>query len=277
MFQRQNALRTSWLLCASLVVAYGILPVYAQEEQGVPAPTSPPTALAIPQWDPEELARRIPGWLEVWNDPPDPDREAVAVSALFGDPLDGTAFIPPAWLKRRLVAKRLGYASWQAREAAAQGFGTLLVHEPHRLLPILRDALNDPHQAVREEAIIALNNVLIYEYEEKLDAAEKPAERRKWRDHCDEIIDMLIDKGLGDENEEVAQAAVSGLKFVWTDPTSSRLRSLERRIARGTPLPFALDEAKRIRSKWLGEERDADAEPRPSPRPPATTEDPFAG
>jgi hypothetical protein len=50
MFQRQNALRTSWLLCASLVVAYGILPVYAQEEQGVPAPTSPPTALAIPQW-----------------------------------------------------------------------------------------------------------------------------------------------------------------------------------------------------------------------------------
>lgn len=243
------------------------------------------TPLRVPEvkWNPQELKRFILNRLEIWeNPPPDPELEATVVQELFG--YFGYSdffprFDPPAWLNKRLLARRLNYRSWQAREAATIGFGEILRGNPilrdardgsgwrddaELLVPILRDALNDLHPKVRFHAVSQMARLLLG-IEQKLDVVYgqgrfrskvNPAERRKWIDLHDEIIDMIMNKGLVDEDLDVRTESIVALDQ--TDVayvTAADLRSLDRRIARGLPDDLALEFAKELRAKWTRSEK----------------------
>jgi hypothetical protein len=81
---------------------------------------------------------------------------------------------------------------------------------------------------------------------------------------------LIIDKGLGDREYEVAVGCMSSLEFFTAVPSSAALRSLGRRIKRGIPVDVARKFAEDHYAKWTGKETPSRATGRVEPE-----DDPF--
>jgi len=191
-----------------------------------------------------EVRRKVPGWIRDL-DSPDPVLQESAIRMLLGE----TRIAPSRKTVRVLTDRGISYDSWESRTSALDGLGYKLMERPEKLIPLIRDGMNDPHPRVRASAIMNLSLLLTYP---TLELAES---------YREEVLDLLITKGLTDENEEVATAAFNDLEVQHIAPTRAALRALDRVIATKRA-------HKSIRG-YLPETRADWARKLPPPQPPA--------
>jgi hypothetical protein len=131
-----------------------------------------------------------------------------------------------------LIGQRLNYTDAKERNLALGDMGALgdiLTEDMPRLLPIVRDGLNDPNKDVRENALRVLGLALkSYWY-----AARWPETNRAEpvsEDMIDEVYELIIWKGLTDENYSNARKALEMLRREsdFFKPTIRQVRSLNR-------------------------------------------------
>jgi hypothetical protein len=197
--------------------------------------------------------------LEVWRDPRNDDAELQAVSTLFGKPEDKHPVLPPQGIVKLLVARGLDYKHWKSRYTAVGAFPYLLEDDVPRLIAILRDALNDPNWEVRVKAVQSLGDAIASVANgptAKHWSAEKRAKVEKnfkehGQEYLDQMIDLVITKGLTDERRDVADVANETLTFEDVKPNTVRLRALERVIAK-RQVHFRYEDAvSEVRDAWI--------------------------
>ncbi len=202
------------------------------------------------------LAEYIEDCLREVNNPTDGDAEAAAVSGLFGNMLIGK-FEPPDKIKRLLLQRRLRYKHWKARCTAAWNFKYFLEYDVDAMIHIMRDGLNDPHPKVRANSVFSLQHALhlmntngraaIRDW----DAAMKERINMRRGDLVDEILDLIITKGLTDKNSDVVVAAIHVVSSDKIRPTVTRLRALDRVLDRkGIHNASDREIARKVRDKW---------------------------
>lgn len=217
--------------------------------------------------DPAKVAKAIPVWLKDWENPRSADAELTALAALFGnapgslvfaDPpanVVGT-FDPPARIKKLLLLRRLNYRYANSRRAAVHEFQHLLVDDVEMLISIAREGLNDTHRDVRDESVLMLQNtLLLFVYKgsvrKKWNAATKARMMKQRNELTDVIVDLLVTKGLTDDNEAVAHSAYCILlDEIYLTPTLSRLRALDRVMAKRHVHPEYREAVQKLRDKW---------------------------
>jgi len=190
---------------------------------------------------PQPLARKkinriLKKWKKVWKHPRTMDEEVVALQWMLGTPYPQPLFSPPKKIIDLLVERGLEYCSPEARKLALDelSYRLHLDDQIDRLIPLLRDGLNDPDPSVRWQAIQSILRFWTDPtfYEARPDGSLQP---RDFPDEqLEEMVDLLIWKGFFDEEEMVRGAARSifqiegSLEFEGFKPTPGCLRSLER-------------------------------------------------
>jgi hypothetical protein len=185
-------------------------------------------------------------------------------------------------IREVLVKRGLNYESIRTRSHIAGSVDLLLFDRPLEQLPLLRDALNDPHDAVRGAAATRLGEWVEYARGSQNRGRWEPATRKALEPQIivriDEIADLLIWKGLTDE--EIWAAASTALTSI--DASPPRIRSLRRALDAGVIRdPGALRVAREMLAIWdpaFAAKLKAEVKPARDPFafPPAGA-DPFGG
>jgi hypothetical protein len=156
-------------------------------------------------------------------------------------------------VRKALVERGLNYETVRTRSTAANYLDLLLFHRPLDQIPFWRDALNDPYEGVRSIAVGHLGEFLgkARDAQElggwceltRLDSASQTEDR------IDEIVDLLIWKGLTD-TEWAVWTGVGGA-LIGVEPNAKRIRSLKRAIDSGVIRDAgALRDAKEALRGW---------------------------
>jgi hypothetical protein len=231
-------------------------PAAGDKRQAASRATAP---LLTPPATAEERKRVIDYWMKYWLNPTDADAEVCAVSALFGNPPEGvpffvTYFRPPEDIKQLLVKRRLAYRYWESRRVAAYYFQYRLEDDIATLIKIMRDALNDPHWEVRRQGLIslehALERVVNGPYDRDWDEARRAKMLEHTDDYADEILDLVITKGLTDDNREVVDEAWGVLLRDFALPSAARLRSLDRVLTKRAVPSSHRKMVAELRDRW---------------------------
>ncbi len=152
-------------------------------------------------------------------------------------------------VRNALVQRGTNYLSLRPRTRFLDNIDVLMFDQPLEQLSLLRDALNDPHPAVRGMAPAGLRQWI--EDATHPDQSHWPLKARKRlmpiEEQLDEIADLLIWKGLTDA--ENWQASKSVLRDF--DGNQRRIRSLRRALsAEIIRDPNAIREAESILESW---------------------------
>lgn len=199
--------------------------------------------------------------LAVLRNPPNDEAELQAVYVLFGKPDDKQPILPPEKIAKLLVARGLDYKNWKSRYSAVRAFPYFLENDVPRLIVLLRDALNDPKWQVRLEAVCSLiqaMSVVASGPTAKHWTPEKKAQigkdfKEHGQEYLDQMIDLMITKGLTDERRDVADLAHGALMSPFDDvkPNAIRLRALERVIAKRQVNFWCEDAVGELRDAWV--------------------------
>lgn len=243
------------------LIAFGLLTLNcvrqspADEKSLLPTRVPDNTIYVPPPLEEKALAAHIEHWIRDVENPADAHTEAVAVSSLFGQPPILPGFQPPDRVKRFLLQRRLSYRSWEARHDAAHCFQYFLEHDIATLVDLMRDGLNDPHPKVRSQAIFSIEHAINLLTGNVAVAPQWDDVMKDWiekhrDDLLDEIVDLVVSKGLTDEDTDVVDYALITIRSKHIQPTPTRLRSIDRVVGRGL-VPEPYDEyAADVRDEW---------------------------
>lgn len=200
----------------------------------------------------KEVAEAIDVWLKDWHNAPSSEAESSAVAALFGNPPASRffgSFEPPERIKRLLILRQLNYQFWESRRVAAWQFQYMLEDDVGTLIGILRDGLNDPHASVRAQSAMSLGHALEVVGDWQHDKNRKAQWLADGIGFTDQIVDLLITKGLTDSDFDVAHEAY----ILLTDKvpaTRTRLNALERVIDKAHVHKDKRDDIREMHGAW---------------------------
>jgi hypothetical protein len=182
-----------------------------------------------------------------------PTEEHWALLELFGDTHLLRRANLPSKVQEMLIARGLNYSFWESRVTAVNNLAGWFDIDGNipALIAVLGDGLNDPHPGVRKEAADGLSRALDivagghYVPKDEADKARFGQSRQAW---ADAIVDLAITKALTDEDPNVLPHAWQVLADA--KPNLTRLRSLERVLAKKVLSPGEQEQAEEVRAKW---------------------------
>ncbi|MCA9177568.1 MAG: hypothetical protein KDB14_23945 [Planctomycetales bacterium] len=134
----------------------------------------------------------------------------------------------------KLLARGLDYKDAGTRACFISYLDALLADRPEDQLAYLRDALNDSDEGVRWQAVLKLEQWIDAFCGKELRVPWTLVTRRRLalrqQKFFDEIVDMLVSKGLTDPALSVHGAAASALFNRRVKPNRVRIRALKRVI-----------------------------------------------
>lgn len=207
----RNICRTGvpWTLLLALVVGTAALAEEDDKQSACYEPTAEQKALAgvfLYPGDPKDLIPYVPKYIRKVKTSFRAEEQADALLVLV------KAAKCSKKARKFLIRRRLDYALPDVRATAASGFGFVLGNDLVRLLPIMRDGLNDPDKEVRYYSLYTLWSALEGNLRDATEEPEKFQARPVSEDTLDEICDLVIWKGLCDEDYYTAVKALEWLK-----------------------------------------------------------------
>ncbi len=276
------------MMCVAIYLIWSLeasmLPVAQAQEADADGQGKQRNAIVLRTWNKADLRKQLLRWRLELEEPKGFSvrcDEHLVVAALLGSPPShvGPGFEPPKRIVRYMLTRGLDYHEWKSRKAAVRGFTHVFEEKPGQLTPILRDGLNDPHPDVRSVSIECIGETLHLLIHGPPGREWNEAIKPKLDGYIDILVDLLVTKGLVDEEDKLVEEA-----FIYLDddivPTMTRLRSLDRALAnkrfqQSKWFEYAHQQRKEWYFKIHGIKPPEPKPPEPKPLPPE--DDPFGG